>query len=145
MLLVFAVNLSLLLNPEVSSPYSLDVFEGHLYWTSKERGEVWKKDKFGNGEKVKLLTINPWLTQVRIYHQHRCNQSGNDLSLMYVLLLYSNKRDTLEEMHQHLLMSKSLHTWYQWQLETEVGGGIQWLGYLDINWIPQFIFIIVVC
>ncbi|XP_015685154.1 uncharacterized protein LOC107300334, partial [Protobothrops mucrosquamatus] len=58
-----------------SSPYSLDVFEGHLYWTSKERGEVWKKDKFGNGEKVKLLTINPWLTQVRVYHQHRCNQS----------------------------------------------------------------------
>ncbi|XP_074926235.1 low-density lipoprotein receptor-related protein 2 [Chelonoidis abingdonii] len=59
----------------VSSPYSLDVFEGHLYWISKERGEVWKEDKFGNGEKVKVLTVNPWLTQVRIYHQHRYNQS----------------------------------------------------------------------
>ncbi|XP_019378305.1 PREDICTED: low-density lipoprotein receptor-related protein 2 [Gavialis gangeticus] len=59
----------------VSSPYSLDVFEGHLYWMSKERGEVWKKDKFGSGEKVKMLTVNPWLTQVRIYHQHRYNQS----------------------------------------------------------------------
>nr|XP_021127707.2 low-density lipoprotein receptor-related protein 2 isoform X4 [Anas platyrhynchos] len=57
------------------SPYSLDVFEGHLYWIAKERGEVWKKDKFGSGEKVKLLTVNPWLTQVRIYHQHRYNQS----------------------------------------------------------------------
>uniref|UniRef100_A0A8C4XVC9 Low-density lipoprotein receptor-related protein 2 n=1 Tax=Falco tinnunculus TaxID=100819 RepID=A0A8C4XVC9_FALTI len=56
-------------------PYSLDVFEGHLYWIAKERGEVWKKDKFGNGEKVKVLTVNPWLTQVRIYHQHRYNQS----------------------------------------------------------------------
>ncbi|XP_048725147.2 low-density lipoprotein receptor-related protein 2 isoform X1 [Caretta caretta] len=63
------------LHGEVSSPYSLDVFEGHLYWISKERGEVWKEDKFGNGEKVKVLTVNPWLTQVRIYHQHRYNQS----------------------------------------------------------------------
>uniref|UniRef100_A0ACB8G0Y7 Uncharacterized protein n=1 Tax=Sphaerodactylus townsendi TaxID=933632 RepID=A0ACB8G0Y7_9SAUR len=61
----------------VNSPFSLDVFEGHLYWMSKERGEVWKEDKFGKGEKIKVLTINPWLTQVRIYHQHRCNQSGN--------------------------------------------------------------------
>ncbi|XP_048340432.1 low-density lipoprotein receptor-related protein 2 [Sphaerodactylus townsendi] len=59
----------------VNSPFSLDVFEGHLYWMSKERGEVWKEDKFGKGEKIKVLTINPWLTQVRIYHQHRCNQS----------------------------------------------------------------------
>uniref|UniRef100_A0A803W429 EGF-like domain-containing protein n=1 Tax=Ficedula albicollis TaxID=59894 RepID=A0A803W429_FICAL len=59
----------------VGSPYSLDVFEGHLYWIAKERGEVWKKDKFGSGEKVKVLTVNPWLTQVRIYHQHRYNQS----------------------------------------------------------------------
>nr|XP_006135845.1 low-density lipoprotein receptor-related protein 2 isoform X1 [Pelodiscus sinensis] len=59
----------------VSSPYSLDVFEGHLYWISKERGEIWKEDKFGNGEKVKVLTVNPWLTQVRIYHQHRYNLS----------------------------------------------------------------------
>ncbi|KGL73134.1 Low-density lipoprotein receptor-related protein 2, partial [Tinamus guttatus] len=59
----------------VGSPYNLDVFEGHLYWIAKERGEVWKKDKFGSGEKIKVLTVNPWLTQVRIYHQHRYNQS----------------------------------------------------------------------
>jgi len=37
---------------------------------------VWKKDKFGKGDKVKVLTINPWLTQVRIYQQHRHNHSG---------------------------------------------------------------------
>ncbi|OXB76843.1 UNVERIFIED_CONTAM: hypothetical protein H355_002536 [Colinus virginianus] len=66
---------TVVLRGEVGSPYSLDVFEGHLYWIAKERGEVWKKDKFGNGEKVKVLTVNPWLTQVRIYHQHRYNQS----------------------------------------------------------------------
>ncbi|XP_025940300.1 low-density lipoprotein receptor-related protein 2 [Apteryx rowi] len=66
---------TVVLHGEAGSPYSLDVFEGHLYWIAKERGEVWKKDKFGNGEKVKVLTVNPWLTQVRIYHQHRYNQS----------------------------------------------------------------------
>lgn len=53
------------------------MFEGHLYWTTKEKGEVWKKDKFGTGPKVKVVTINPWLTQVRIYHAHRYNRTGN--------------------------------------------------------------------
>ncbi|KAM8806535.1 low-density lipoprotein receptor-related protein 2 [Eudromia elegans] len=66
---------TIVLHGEVGSPYNLDVFEGHLYWIAKERGEVWKKDKFGSGEKVKVLTVNPWLTQVRVYHQHRYNQS----------------------------------------------------------------------
>lgn len=47
-----------------------------MYWTTKERGEVWKTDKFGKGDKVKVLTINPWLTQVRIYQEHRHNRSG---------------------------------------------------------------------
>ena len=61
---------------DIGNPYSLDVFEGHVYWTTKERGEVWKMDKFGNGNKVKVLTINPWLTQVRIYQEHRHNHSG---------------------------------------------------------------------
>ncbi|XP_058889689.1 low-density lipoprotein receptor-related protein 2-like isoform X2 [Acipenser ruthenus] len=60
---------------DIGNPYSLDVFEGHIYWTTKEKGEVWKTSKFGNGEKVKVLTINPWLTQVRIYQEHRYNNS----------------------------------------------------------------------
>ncbi|XP_027721928.1 low-density lipoprotein receptor-related protein 2 isoform X3 [Vombatus ursinus] len=64
-----------LVSAGVGNPYSLDVFEGHLYWTSKEKGEVWKEDKFGRGDRVKVLTVNPWLTQVRIYHQHRYNNS----------------------------------------------------------------------
>ncbi|XP_072468339.1 low-density lipoprotein receptor-related protein 2 isoform X2 [Notamacropus eugenii] len=64
-----------LVSAGVGNPYSLDVFEGHLYWTSKEKGEVWKEDKFGRGDRVKVLTVNPWLTQVRIYHQHRYNHS----------------------------------------------------------------------
>ncbi|CAB1328475.1 unnamed protein product, partial [Coregonus sp. 'balchen'] len=59
----------------IGNPYSLDVFEGHVYWTTKERGEVWKADKFGKEDKVKVLTINPWLTQVRIYQEHRYNRS----------------------------------------------------------------------
>ncbi|XP_044525030.1 low-density lipoprotein receptor-related protein 2 [Gracilinanus agilis] len=68
-----------LVSSEVGNPYSLDVFEGHLYWTSKEKGEVWKEDKFGRGERVKVLTVNPWLTQVRIYHEHRYNHSVRNI------------------------------------------------------------------
>ncbi|TWW80779.1 Low-density lipoprotein receptor-related protein 2 [Takifugu flavidus] len=60
---------------DIGHPYSLDVFEGHVYWSSKDKGEVWRTNKFGNGNKVKVLTINPWLTQVRIYQEHRHNQT----------------------------------------------------------------------
>uniref|UniRef100_A0A4W3HU78 Low-density lipoprotein receptor-related protein 2 n=1 Tax=Callorhinchus milii TaxID=7868 RepID=A0A4W3HU78_CALMI len=60
---------------DLGNPYSLDVFENHLYWTSKERGEVWKQNKFGNGRKVKIMTVNPWLTQVLVYQQNRYNLS----------------------------------------------------------------------
>lgn len=63
---------------DIGHPYSLDVFEGHVYWTTKEKGEVWRTNKFGNGNKVKVLTINPWLTQVRIYQEHRHNQTGQN-------------------------------------------------------------------
>ncbi|KAI2660889.1 Low-density lipoprotein receptor-related protein 2 [Labeo rohita] len=66
----------IIISGDIGHPYSLDVFEGHVYWTTKEKGEVWKKDKFGKGDKVKVLTINPWLTQVRIYQQHRHNHSA---------------------------------------------------------------------
>ncbi|KAK0145071.1 Low-density lipoprotein receptor-related protein 2 [Merluccius polli] len=64
-----------LISGDIGNPYSVDVFEGHVYWSTKERGEVWKTDKFGSGNKVKVLTINPWLTQVRIYQEHRHNHS----------------------------------------------------------------------
>ena len=71
-----AVDHNVSLAPDIGNPYSLDVFEGHIYWTTKERGEVWKMNKFGNGNKIKVLTINPWLTQVRIYQEHRHNHSS---------------------------------------------------------------------
>ncbi|KAI5929752.1 Low-density lipoprotein receptor-related protein 2 [Manis javanica] len=57
------------------SPYSLDIFEGLLYWISKDKGEIWKQDKFGQEEKEKMLVVNPWLTQARIFHQHRYDRS----------------------------------------------------------------------
>ncbi|XP_035811393.2 low-density lipoprotein receptor-related protein 2a isoform X1 [Amphiprion ocellaris] len=65
----------IVISGDIGHPYSLDVFEGHVYWSTKEKGEVWKTNKFGGGNKVKVLTINPWLTQVRIYQEHRHNQS----------------------------------------------------------------------
>lgn len=58
-------------------PFSLDMFEDQLYWVAKEKGEVWRQNKFGKGNKEKVLVVNPWLTQVRIFHQLRYNQSGN--------------------------------------------------------------------
>uniref|UniRef100_A0A8D1CWI3 Low-density lipoprotein receptor-related protein 2 n=1 Tax=Sus scrofa TaxID=9823 RepID=A0A8D1CWI3_PIG len=57
------------------NPYSLDIFESQLYWISKDKGEIWVQDKFERDRKEKLLIVNPWLTQVRIFHQRRYNQS----------------------------------------------------------------------
>lgn len=57
-------------------PFSLDIFEDQLYWVAKEKGEVWRQNKFGKGNKAKVLVVNPWLTQVRVFHQLRYNQSG---------------------------------------------------------------------
>ncbi|KAI4873047.1 hypothetical protein NFI96_006125 [Prochilodus magdalenae] len=65
----------IIMSGDIGNPYSLDLFEGHVYWTTKAKGEVWKTDKFGKGDKVKVLTINPWLTQVRIYQEQRYNRS----------------------------------------------------------------------
>uniref|UniRef100_A0A3Q4H6C5 Low-density lipoprotein receptor-related protein 2 n=1 Tax=Neolamprologus brichardi TaxID=32507 RepID=A0A3Q4H6C5_NEOBR len=65
----------IVISGDIGHPYSLDVFEGHVYWTTKDKGEVWRINKFGRRNKVKVLTINPWLTQIRIYQEHRHNQS----------------------------------------------------------------------
>ncbi|XP_043931281.1 low-density lipoprotein receptor-related protein 2 [Protopterus annectens] len=61
----------IIMTGDIGNPYSVDIFEGYLYWTTKEKGEVWKVEKFGTGQKVKVLTVNSWLTQARIYHGHR--------------------------------------------------------------------------
>ncbi|KAM4859286.1 low-density lipoprotein receptor-related protein 2 [Thomomys bottae] len=60
---------------EAIKPFNLDIFEDQLYWVAKEKGEVWSKNKFGQGNKEKILSVNPWLTQVRIFHQFRYNKS----------------------------------------------------------------------
>lgn len=58
---------------DVRNPFSVSVFEGHVYWTTQEKGEVFRQDKFGGGTKTKLLTAGPWLTQVSLFQQQRYN------------------------------------------------------------------------
>lgn len=55
------------------NPFSVSVFEDHVYWSTQEKGEVFRQDKFGRGAKAKLLTGGPWLTQVSVYQQQRYN------------------------------------------------------------------------
>ncbi|MBN3296498.1 LRP2 protein, partial [Amia calva] len=63
---------------DLRSPFSLSVFEDHLYWSTKEKGEVFRQKKFGQGAKLKLLTAGPWLTQVNIYQQHKYARATNN-------------------------------------------------------------------
>lgn len=58
---------------DVRNPFSVCVFEDHVYWSTQEKGEVFRQDKFGHGIKTKLLTAGPWLTQVSVYQQQRYN------------------------------------------------------------------------
>ncbi|XP_015230707.1 PREDICTED: low-density lipoprotein receptor-related protein 2-like [Cyprinodon variegatus] len=58
---------------DVRNPFSVCVFEDHLYWSTEEKGEVFRQDKFGRGDKVKLFTAGPWLTQISVYQQQRYN------------------------------------------------------------------------
>uniref|UniRef100_A0A671UNK4 Low density lipoprotein receptor-related protein 2b n=1 Tax=Sparus aurata TaxID=8175 RepID=A0A671UNK4_SPAAU len=57
------------------NPFSVSVFEDHVYWSTQEKGEVYRQDKFGKGVKTKLLTVGPWLTQVSVYQQQRYNSN----------------------------------------------------------------------
>lgn len=61
------------------NPFSVSVFEDHVYWSTQEKGEVYRQDKFGKGVKTKLLTVGPWLTQVSVYQQQRYNSIDSKL------------------------------------------------------------------
>ncbi|XP_036394518.1 low-density lipoprotein receptor-related protein 2 [Megalops cyprinoides] len=58
---------------DVRMPFSVSVFEDHVYWSTQDKGEVFRQDKFGKGTKTKLLTAGPWLTQINIYQQQKYN------------------------------------------------------------------------
>ncbi|TDG98033.1 hypothetical protein EPR50_G00214030 [Perca flavescens] len=58
---------------DVRNPFSVSVFEDHVYWGTQEKGEVFRQDKFGRRAKTKLLTAGPWLTQISVYQQQRYN------------------------------------------------------------------------
>ncbi|CAG12634.1 unnamed protein product [Tetraodon nigroviridis] len=63
---------------DVRNPFSVCVFEDHVYWSTQEKGEVFRQDKFGRGIKTKLLTGGPWLTQVSVYQQQRYNSMASE-------------------------------------------------------------------
>lgn len=58
---------------DVKNPLSVSVFEDNVYWSTQEKGEVIRQNKFGRGAKTKLLTAGPWLTQVSVYQKQRYN------------------------------------------------------------------------
>ncbi|XP_054913786.1 low-density lipoprotein receptor-related protein 2 isoform X1 [Poeciliopsis prolifica] len=61
---------------DVRNPFSVCVFEDNVYWSTQEKGEVFRQNKFGQGDKVKLLTVGPWLTQISVYQQQRYNSTA---------------------------------------------------------------------
>ncbi|XP_060535234.1 low-density lipoprotein receptor-related protein 2 [Cylas formicarius] len=56
-------------------PVSLDVFENHLFWITKDTGEIVRQDKFGRGVQVTVQRdlLNP--SGVKVLHESRYNTS----------------------------------------------------------------------
>ncbi|XP_051792178.1 low-density lipoprotein receptor-related protein 2 [Erpetoichthys calabaricus] len=81
----------LVLHGDLKNPFSINVFEDHIYWFSKEKGDVFRQNKFGRGTKVKLLTVGPWLSHFSVYQQQRyspasvANQCKGDCSHLCLL------------------------------------------------------------
>ncbi|KAF8773695.1 Low-density lipoprotein receptor-related protein 2 like protein [Argiope bruennichi] len=59
----------------LNHPISLDLFEDHVYWLTRDSGEIWKNDKFGRGVKVRVRRGIEVPTAVKIYHPLRYNTS----------------------------------------------------------------------
>nr|CAD7412023.1 unnamed protein product [Timema cristinae] len=60
-------------------PISLDVFENHMYWLTRDTGELIKQDKFGRGVPVIIAKdlVNP--SGVKVYHPLRYNTTLTNL------------------------------------------------------------------
>jgi low density lipoprotein-related protein 2 len=50
------------------NPFKIDIFENHVYWLSKERGDVNKVDKFGRGGLIKLAEGLDVTSDLKIFH-----------------------------------------------------------------------------
>ncbi|XP_022241765.1 low-density lipoprotein receptor-related protein 2-like [Limulus polyphemus] len=60
---------------DLHHPVSIDVFEDHLFWVTRDSGEIYKQDKFGRGVKVRVRRGLENPTGVKIYHQQKYNTS----------------------------------------------------------------------
>lgn len=80
---------------DVRNPFSVSVFEDHVYWSTQEKGEVFRQDKFGRGTKTKLLTAGPWLTQISVFQQQRYNSVASKTVVpTHTLLIYCHNIHT---------------------------------------------------
>ncbi|XP_013781727.1 low-density lipoprotein receptor-related protein 2-like [Limulus polyphemus] len=65
----------IVISGELFHPISLDLFEDHLYWVTRDTGEIYKQDKFGRGIKVKISQRLETPTDIKIYQPFKYNTS----------------------------------------------------------------------
>lgn len=58
---------------QLKHPLSMDIFENHLFWVTKDTGELIKQDKFGRGIPVSLAKNLQNPTGVKVYHKAKYN------------------------------------------------------------------------
>lgn len=63
------------LHDGVLHPFSLDIFEDHLYWVTRDTNEIYKVDKFAHGVKVLVKRSLEHTNDVKIFHDKKYNIS----------------------------------------------------------------------
>lgn len=63
-----------ILHEGVLHPFSIDIFEDHLYWATRDTNEIYRQDKFAHGVKVLVKRSFEHTNDVKIFHKRKYNK-----------------------------------------------------------------------
>jgi len=62
------------LHEGVLHPFSIDIFEDHLYWVTRDTNEIYRQDKFAHGVKVLVKRSLEHTNDVKLFHEKKYNK-----------------------------------------------------------------------
>ena len=60
---------------DLNKPVRIDVFEKYIYWTTRDKGIIYKQDKFGREPKAEVTQKLGVTSDIKIYQKQRYNSS----------------------------------------------------------------------
>lgn len=62
-----------ILHEGILHPFSIDIFEDHIYWVTRDTNEIYKQSKFAHGVKVLVKRSLEHTNDVKLYHDKKYN------------------------------------------------------------------------